>query len=130
VLGDALDVLQSQLGDVAGDAAGDALADITPSAREAALRLCSRYLLHAKSGRASSTAALDPVMNFHCRNGAAVERLNWAGDPSVRGVRQSGGIMVNYAYNLDELAENAESYARGSVCASDVLMDLADGGAE
>jgi malonyl-CoA decarboxylase len=28
---------------------------------------------------------LDPVARFHLGNGARVERLNWAGDPSPRG---------------------------------------------
>src|SRR5690606_7253931 len=32
---------------------------------------------------------LDPVARFHLGNGARVERLNWAGDPSAKGLKQS-----------------------------------------
>ena len=37
----------------------------------------------------------DPVARFHLGNGARVERLNWAGDPSPKGQKQSYGLMVN-----------------------------------
>ena len=32
---------------------------------------------------------LDPVARFHLGNGARVERLNWAADPSAKGLRSS-----------------------------------------
>ncbi|KAI8853561.1 malonyl-CoA decarboxylase, partial [Chytridium lagenaria] len=60
------------------------------------LRLCSRYLLLEKK----RSFALDPVANFHVRNGACVHRLNWLGDTSAKGMKQSYGIMVNYVYVL------------------------------
>ena len=46
---------------------------------------------------------VDPVARFHLGNGARVERLNWAGDPSAKGLKQSYGLMVNYLYDLKRL---------------------------
>jgi malonyl-CoA decarboxylase len=46
---------------------------------------------------------LDPVARFHLGNGARVERINWAGDPSPKGLKQSCGMMVNYLYDLKRL---------------------------
>ena len=40
--------------------------------------------------------AVDPVANFHLRNGAEVFRLNWLADSSERGMQNSCGLMVNY----------------------------------
>lgn len=70
------------------------------------MRLCVRYLLKEKK----RGKALDAVANFHLQNGAMVERINWMGDNSEKGIQQSGGIMVNYVYRLDEIEENAQSY--------------------
>ena len=69
-------------------------------------RLAARYLLQEKRGN----KALDRVANFHLSNGARVERLNWLGDTSPNGLRQSAGIMVNYRYKLDEIEANHEAY--------------------
>ncbi|KAJ3147227.1 hypothetical protein HDU86_008063 [Geranomyces michiganensis] len=70
------------------------------------LRLCARYLLVEKK----RAAALDPVANFHLRNGACLLRLCWAGDPSEKGYTQSYGIMVHYSYRLPILHENNTRY--------------------
>ena len=43
---------------------------------------------------------LDAVARFHLGNGARVERINWLGDPSPKGLKQSWGLMVNYYYDL------------------------------
>ena len=53
---------------------------------------------------------MDPVAHFHLSNGARVERLNWLGDTSKNGLRQSAGLMVNYEYRLDDVEENHEAY--------------------
>ena len=45
------------------------------------MRLCARYLYLEKR----RNFALDPVANFHLRNGAAMWRLNWWADLSPRG---------------------------------------------
>ena len=54
--------------------------------------------------------ALDPVGNFHIRNGASVFRINWMGDTSVKGIEQSWGLMVNYMYILDKIEQNNHTY--------------------
>ena len=46
---------------------------------------------------------LDAVARFHLGNGARVERINWLGDPSPKGLKQSWGLMVNYYYDLRRL---------------------------
>jgi malonyl-CoA decarboxylase len=61
---------------------------------------------------------LDPVARFHLSNGARVERINWAGDLSRKGLEQSYGLMVNYLYDLKSLAKNRELLAKGRITAS------------
>jgi malonyl-CoA decarboxylase len=70
--------------------------------------LCAQYLLHAKRGRAPA----DPVARFHLSNGARLERLNWAGDTSPRGIERSLGLTANYLYQLDSIEENHEQYVK------------------
>jgi len=70
------------------------------------MRLCARYLLEEKKG----DKARDAVANFHLANGAHIERLNWLGDMSEKGMKQSAGIMVNYHYKLSEIEKNHELY--------------------
>ena len=67
-------------------------------------RLAAHYLARERRrGR-----ALDPVANFHVRNGAVMARLNWMGDVSAKGFKQSAGMMINYEYRLDEIEANNE----------------------
>lgn len=89
------------------------------------LRLCARYLLQEKK----RGKALDSVANFHLQNGATVGRLNWMADLSEKGLDQSGGIMVNYIYRLENIEENAHSYfSTGHIQASpDVCRYLEEG---
>ncbi|KAA8520133.1 hypothetical protein F0562_014389 [Nyssa sinensis] len=70
------------------------------------MRLCARFLLQEKK----RGKALDSVANFHLQNGAMIGRLNWMADRSGKGLLQSGGIMVNYIYRLENIEENAQSY--------------------
>jgi malonyl-CoA decarboxylase len=70
--------------------------------------LCAHYLLHAKQDQEPR----DPVARFHLVNGARLERLNWLGDTSATGLRQSAGMMVNYVYRLGSVERNHEAYAR------------------
>jgi len=74
------------------------------------VRLCARYLVE---NRRADGRARDPVAHFHLSNGARVERINWLGDTSPNGLRQSCGLMVNYAYRLAEIEDNHEAYAGG-----------------
>ena len=57
----------------------------------------------------------DPVARFHLGNGARVERLNWAGDPSPKGLKQSYGLMVNYLYDLKRIDKHRGLLAQGKV---------------
>ncbi|KAI9317814.1 malonyl-CoA decarboxylase-domain-containing protein [Zopfochytrium polystomum] len=69
-------------------------------------RLCARYVLLEKK----RSFALDPVANFHIRNGACVHRLNWLGDVSAKGLAQSYGLMINYVYLLPHIEKNNQAY--------------------
>jgi len=60
---------------------------------------------------------LDPVARFHLGNGAQIARLNWMGDVSANGIKQSAGILVNYAYGLAHVEENHESFVNDGVIA-------------
>ncbi len=69
-------------------------------------RLCAHYLVNVKKGE----TPLDPVARFHLGNGAQVARLNWLGDRSENGLRQSAGMLVNYAYNPKYVESNHEAF--------------------
>lgn len=75
--------------------------------REPVMSLCARYLLHAKR---EDGWPRDAVARFHLNNGARLERVNWMGDTSPKGLQQSVGIMVNYVYRLDQLERNHEAF--------------------
>jgi malonyl-CoA decarboxylase len=86
-------------------------------------RAAARYLLLAKR---QDGAARDPVAHFHLSNGARVERINWLADRSPMGLERSFGIMVNYAYGLDDIEANHEAYtADGEIAASSSVAGLA-----
>ncbi len=90
--------------------------------RPTLLRLCTRYLLSAKKG----PQAFDRVSHFHLSNGARIERVNWAADLSEKGISQSGGLMVNYLYNLSDIEKNHENYiTNGEIAASSAVHKLA-----
>jgi len=81
-------------------------AEFTAILRPILMRLGARYLLTIRDGQ----RALDPVAHFHLSNGARVERLNWGADRSPKGVAQSYGLMVNYAYRPSSIEINHEAY--------------------
>ncbi len=66
---------------------------------------------------------LDPVARFHLGNGARVERINWAADPSAKGMKQSYGLMVNYLYDLKRLDRHRQLLAQGKVPVSGDVED-------
>ena len=66
----------------------------------------------------------DPVARFHLGNGARVERLNWGGDPSAKGLKQSYGLMVNYLYDLKRLDKHRSQLAQGKVPISGAIEEL------
>ena len=67
---------------------------------------------------------VDPVARFHLGNGARVERLNWAGDPSSKGQKQSYGLMVNYLYDLKRIDKHRSLLAQGKVPVSGDIDSL------
>lgn len=78
------------------------------------VRLAARYLAREKRPPredGQSPTALDPVAHFHLTNGARIERLNWLGDTSDKGIGQSAGLMVNYLYKLPDIERNHEAYS-------------------
>ncbi|MBI3453520.1 MAG: malonyl-CoA decarboxylase [Rhodospirillales bacterium] len=81
--------------------------ELAEALKQPLMRLATQYLVEAKrdDGR-----ALDPVAHFHLSNGARVERLNWLGDRSAKGLRQSFGMMVNYQYRLADIEDHHEAY--------------------
>ena len=52
----------------------------------------------------------DPVARFHLGNGASLEQINYLGDISTNGFNLSGGLMVNYLYDLDKVEQNHEFF--------------------
>jgi malonyl-CoA decarboxylase len=80
-----------------------------PKARIDLLRACAAYL----TTRRADGRAYDPVAAFHLSNGASIERINWMGDESEKGMRQSLGLLANYAYRPARIERNHEQYAKG-----------------
>ncbi len=66
----------------------------------------------------------DPVARFHLGNGARIERLNWGGDPSGKGLKQSYGLMVNYLYDLRRLDKHRALLAQGKIPMSGAIEAL------
>jgi malonyl-CoA decarboxylase len=90
---------------------------------ETLLRLCAHYLLKVKSGE----LPMDPVARFHLGNGARLHRIHGGADLSPKGREQSGGIMVNYLYDLDKIEEYHEAYFdQGVISASRSVIKMLD----
>ncbi len=88
------------------------------------MRLCAEYLQKATRSE-DDLRASDPVAHFHLSNGARMERLNWLGDRSAKGLAMSAGIMINYRYKLSEVEANHEAYtSTGKRKASSALRSL------
>lgn len=87
--------------------------------------LSAFYFLKAKT---SGGRPVDPVARFHLGNGARLEQINWLGDRSAKGLRESATIMVNYLYDLDEIERNHEAFAnKGEVVAASAVRKLLRG---
>ena len=55
-----------------------------------------------------------------------MERLNWEGDRSPKGIKQSAGLMINYLYRLADIENNHEAYSdNGQVAMSSTIKALA-----
>ena len=96
---------------------------VAPKAlRETLSRAAVRYLFDAKD---ASGKPLDSVARFHLGNGARLERLNWMGDVSEKGLAEGAGFMVNYLYDLAQVEDNHEAFANhGEIVASTEVQRL------
>ena len=68
------------------------------------------YLMNAKRG----DEPRDSVARFHLRNGASLERINWLGDRSEKGLHESAALLVNYVYDPKTVARNHEAYVNNN----------------
>ncbi len=82
-------------------------------------RLCAVYLTETDPVRGPA----DAVARFHLGNGARLERINWRGNVSARGLRESYGLMVNYLYDPDTIEANHEAFATGGVVVRSSSVD-------
>jgi malonyl-CoA decarboxylase len=97
-------------------------AEQTAQLRAVVEPLAAHYFLKARTPKGR---LIDSVARFHLGNGARLERINWLGDLSPKGLRESASIMVNYLYRLDDIEKNHEAYAnQGEIVASSAVKKL------
>jgi malonyl-CoA decarboxylase len=97
-------------------------AELTAQLRGVLEPLAAHYFLKA---RTSKGRLIDSVARFHIGNGARLEKINWLGDLSPKGLRESAGIMVNYLYRLEDIEKNHEAYAnQGEIAVSNAVKKL------
>jgi malonyl-CoA decarboxylase len=100
-------------------------AELTAQLRAVLEPLAAHYFLKARTAKGR---LIDSVARFHLGNGARLERINWLGDLSPKGLRESAGVMVNYLYRLEDIEKNHEAYANdGEVVASNAVKKLLKG---
>ena len=97
-------------------------AELTAQLRTVIEPLAAHYFLKA---RTSKGRLIDSVARFHIGNGARLEKIDWLGDLSPKGLRESAGVMVNYLYRLEDIEKNHEAYAnQGDIAASSSVKKL------
>lgn len=85
-------------------------------------RMAAHYL-HGE--RRPDGKAKDPVAHFHLSNGARMERLNWLGDTSQKGLSQAHGMMINYLYRVSDIESNSDAYSSsGKIAVSSSVKPL------
>ncbi|WP_412551821.1 malonyl-CoA decarboxylase [Shimia sp. MIT910701] len=85
--------------------------------------LAAHYLLNA---RREDGFPYDPVARFHLGNGALIHAVHEEADTTDKGKAQSGGVMVNYLYDLSQTERNHESFALNhTIAASRALQQKA-----
>jgi malonyl-CoA decarboxylase len=100
-------------------------AELAAQLRSVLEPLAAYYFLKARTPKGR---LIDSVARFHLGNGARLERIDWLGDISPKGLRESAGLMVNYLYRLDDIEKNHEVYAnQGEVVASSAVKKLLKG---
>ncbi|WP_341914503.1 malonyl-CoA decarboxylase [Polaromonas sp. YR568] len=87
-------------------------------------RMLLRCAAHYLGRELDDGKPLDAVARFHLGNGARIERLNWMGDPSAKGLKQSCGLMVNYLYDLKRLDKHRALLSQGKIPVSGDIEDL------
>lgn len=131
---DDVQALAAAAGADAGQTPADALAAATTGewwtddARADALRgpllsLCASYLTRPNTGTTTGAGGTDPVARFHLGNGARLERVNWLGNTSPRGMKESFGLMVNYLYDPDTIEANHETFVRSGAVVRSPAVD-------
>ncbi|WP_052388706.1 malonyl-CoA decarboxylase [Belnapia moabensis] len=83
------------------------------------LRLAAAYLTRPAAGK----PGIDPVARFHLGNGARLERVNWLGNTSARGMRESFGVMVNYLYDREQIEANHERFVHSGHVARSAAVE-------
>jgi malonyl-CoA decarboxylase len=97
-------------------------AELTAQLRAVVEPLAAHYFLKARTAKGR---LIDSVARFHIGNGARLERIDWLGDLSPKGLRESAGIMVNYLYRLEDIEKNHEAYANhGEIAASSAVKKM------
>ena len=97
-------------------------AELAAQLRAVVEPLAAYYFLKARTPKGR---LIDSVARFHLGNGARLERIDWLGDLSPKGLRESAGIMVNYLYRLEDIEKNHEAYAnQGEIAASSAVKKL------
>ena len=90
-------------------------AQVATALKPILLRLAAHYFLGVKT---ADGRPLDPVARFHLGNGARLERINWLGDTSPKGLAEAHGLMVNYRYEVKDIERNHETYANEGIVAA------------
>ncbi len=102
-----------------------ALADAARAGDASQAELTAQAIAYFTAARTADDRPVDPVARFHLGNGARLERLNWMGDISENGMRQSAGMMVNYLYDLPSIEAHHEAYANdGTVILGDPFRTM------
>ncbi len=96
--------------------------ELTAQLRSVLEPLAAYYFLKARTPKGR---LIDSVARFHLGNGARLERIDWLGDLSPKGLRESASIMVNYLYRLDDIEKNHEAYVnQDEIAASSAVKKL------
>lgn len=112
---------KGQLAGLISDGAWTTDTDLAAALKAPLMRLCANYLVEEKK----RGLPVDPVARFHLHNGAQIERINWQGDLSTKGIEQSCGMMVNYLYRLGDIEKNHERFSEdGTVIYSSAVKAL------
>jgi malonyl-CoA decarboxylase len=97
-------------------------AELTAQLRAVIEPLAAHYFLKARTPKGR---LIDSVARFHIGNGARLEKIDWLGDVSPKGLRESASVMVNYLYRLEDIEKNHEAYAnQGEIAASSAVKKM------